>query len=96
MSELAPRENERVAIGAAIGNNRVSCVGYYIPIDRKIGMTDVQIVAAIELANNVKQVPARNVYEAALQLVSEGAPPENGGPCCGVPDTPASGEPGGH
>jgi 4-carboxymuconolactone decarboxylase len=89
MSELTPREKELVAIGAAIGSNCVPCVEYHIPIARKIGMTDVQIVAAIELANKVKQVPARNVYEAALQLVSGGAPPEKNGPCCGLSDTHA-------
>ncbi|MCX5723582.1 MAG: carboxymuconolactone decarboxylase family protein [Nitrospirae bacterium] len=89
MSELTPREKELVAIGAAIGGNCVPCVEYHIPLARKIGMTDIQIVAAIELANKVKQVPARNVYEAALQLVSGGSSPEMNGPCSGVTDTTA-------
>jgi 4-carboxymuconolactone decarboxylase len=89
MSELTPREKELVAIGAAIGSNCVPCVEYHIPLARKIGMTDIQIVAAIELANKVKQVPARNVYEAALQLVSGGSSPEKNGPCSGVTDTHA-------
>lgn len=84
MSELTPREKELVAIGAAIGSNCVPCVEYHIPIARKIGVTDVQIVAAIDLANKVKQVPARNVYEAAKQLVSVGSQPGKGGSCCGV------------
>lgn len=59
MSDLTPREKELVAIGAAIGSNCVPCIEYHIPIARKNGITDAQIVAAIELANKVKQVPAR-------------------------------------
>ena len=89
MSDLTPREKELVAIGAAIGSNCVPCIEYHIPLARKIGMTDAQIVAAIELANKVKQVPARNVYETALRLVSGGSPPEKSGPCREASDTHA-------
>jgi AhpD family alkylhydroperoxidase len=82
MSDLTPREKELVAIGAAIGSNCVPCVEYHIPIARKLGLTDRQIGEVIDLANKVKQVPARKVYEAAQQLVSGSSQQEKSGSCC--------------
>lgn len=69
MQELTPREMELVAIGAAIGSNCIPCIEYHIPAARETGLTDAQIAAAIDLANKVKQAPARKVREAALQLL---------------------------
>jgi len=69
MNELTPREKELVAIGAAMGSNCVPCIEYHIPIARKVGLTDAQILAAIELADKVRQVPARKVLEVAKELL---------------------------
>ena len=60
---------ELVAIGAAIGSNCIPCIEYHIPAAREAGLTDAQIAAAVDLANKVKQAPARKVREAALQLL---------------------------
>lgn len=69
MNELTPREEELVAIAAAIGSNCIHCVEYHIPLARRIGLTDAEILAAIQLADKVKQVPARKVMEAATKLL---------------------------
>jgi 4-carboxymuconolactone decarboxylase len=70
MSDLTPRERELVALGAAMGSNCVPCVEYHIPESRKVGLTDLEIHAAIEYADKVRQVPARKTLQAALKLLS--------------------------
>jgi 4-carboxymuconolactone decarboxylase len=70
MSDLTPRERELVALGAAMGSNCVPCVEYHIPESRKVGLTDLEIHAAIQYADKVRQVPARKTLRAALKLLS--------------------------
>ena len=69
MSDLTPRERELVALGAAMGSNCVPCVEYHIRESQTAGLTDVEIRAAIEYADKIRQVPARKVLEAALKLL---------------------------
>jgi 4-carboxymuconolactone decarboxylase len=71
MTELSPREVELVALGAAMGSNCVPCVEHHIPKAREAGLTDAQIRAAIELADQVRQVPARKVLEVAVVKLEE-------------------------
>jgi AhpD family alkylhydroperoxidase len=71
MSNLTPLETELVALGAALGSNCVPCIEHHVPQARKAGLTDPQIRAAIELADKVRQVPARKVLEAAVRLLGE-------------------------
>ncbi|MBI4522198.1 MAG: carboxymuconolactone decarboxylase family protein [Deltaproteobacteria bacterium] len=71
MNHLTPRERELVALGAAMGSNCVPCIEYHIPEARKAGLTDSQISEAIRLADQVRQVPARKVLDAALKMVPE-------------------------
>ena len=73
MSDLTPRERELVALGAAMGSNCVPCVEYHIPESRKVGLTDLEIHAAIQYADKVRQVPARKTLQAALKLLSSAA-----------------------
>jgi 4-carboxymuconolactone decarboxylase len=75
MDRLSPRERELAAIGAAMGSNCVPCIEYHIHQARKAGLSDSQILEAVRLADKVRQVPARNVLEAAKALLSE--EPEN-------------------
>ena len=70
MTDLTPREAELVALGAALGSNCVPCIEYHIPQARKAGLTEAEIRAAIQLADKVRQVPARKVLETALNLLS--------------------------
>jgi 4-carboxymuconolactone decarboxylase len=71
MTNLTPRETELVALGAAMGSNCVPCIEHHVPEARKAGLSDLQIRAAIELADKVRQVPARKVLEAAHRLLDE-------------------------
>jgi AhpD family alkylhydroperoxidase len=71
MTDLTPRETELVALGAALGSNCVPCIEYHIPQARKAGLTDPEIQAAIQLADKVRQVPARKVVETALNLLPQ-------------------------
>jgi 4-carboxymuconolactone decarboxylase len=84
MSSLTPREQELVALAAAMGSNCVSCIEHHIPVSRNAGLTDAQISEAIGLADKVRQAPARRSLEAALGLLSESTPsaaPKKA--CCG-------------
>lgn len=73
MEQLNWRERELVALGAAMGSNCLPCIDHHIPEARKAGLTDAQIREAIELADTVRQVPARKVLAAATQALDEGA-----------------------
>jgi AhpD family alkylhydroperoxidase len=73
MTDLTPRESELVALGAALGSNCVPCIEYHIPQARRAGLTDAQIHAAIQLADKVRQVPARKVLETALNVLPQTA-----------------------
>lgn len=73
MTDLTSRESELVAIGAALASNCVPCIERVIPRARSAGLTDEAIRAAIRHADSVRQVPARTVLEAALQLLSRAA-----------------------
>ena len=81
MSDLTPRETELVALGAALGSNCVPCIEFHIPQARKAGLTEAEIHAAIQLADKVRQVPARKVLETALNLLPQTA----GGAACTAP-----------
>jgi 4-carboxymuconolactone decarboxylase len=73
MIHLTRRESELVILGAAMGANCVPCIAHHIPEARKAGLTDPQIRAAIELADTVRQVPARNVLETATSALGGGS-----------------------
>ncbi len=66
MSKLTAREVELVALGAALGSNCVPCVEYHVAESRKVGLTDLEIRAAIERADKIRQVPARKSLQGAL------------------------------
>lgn len=69
MNDLSFRERELVALGAAMGSNCVPCIEYHIPESRKAGLTDREILAAVQHADTIRQVPARKVLEAALKML---------------------------
>ena len=74
MKELNLREYELVALGAAIASNCVPCIEYHIPESRKAGLTDAQILEAIQVADKMKQVPARKVLDVAKNQLNPEAP----------------------
>lgn len=67
--QLTPRERELVALGAALGSNCKSCVEHHIPLARQLGLSEAQIREAVELADQVRQVPARQALLAASQAL---------------------------
>lgn len=74
MNPLNDRERELVSLGAALASNCVPCLEHHIPQARLAGLTDAQIHEAIELADNVRTVPARKALETALRELGEALP----------------------
>ena len=90
MNDLTQRERELVALGAAIASNCVPCIEHHIPEARKAGLSDAQISDAIQLADKVRQVPARKVLDAATAMLT-GAPAGVGANACAAPMSRAGG-----
>lgn len=70
MNELTKRERELVAIGASMGSNCASCIEFHISEARSTGLTDAQIQEAIELADAVRVISARNALTAASESLT--------------------------
>ncbi len=91
MTELTPREASLVALGAALASNCVPCVEHHVPLAKKNGLSDAEISAAIELADRIRQVPARKVLDAANSGLSAAAIPNEmasaGAGCADLPPT---------
>ena len=79
MDGLNPVERELVAIGASVASNCIPCVTYHMTKARKLGLSEDRIMEAIELADKVRQVPARAVLEA----VQRDAPTDEAARGCG-------------
>jgi len=86
MSSLTLQQQELVAIGAALGSNCIPCVKYHIRKGLQAGLTRDMIAEAIEMADAVRQVPARNVREAASSTLGRS------GSRCGGRDSACGGE----
>jgi 4-carboxymuconolactone decarboxylase len=74
---LTPRETELVAIAASAASNCVPCLEYHVPKAREASVSDDDILAAIRLAERVKQAPARKVSDATLTLLGRTSGPES-------------------
>ena len=86
MSHLTLQQRELAAIGASLASNCIPCIKYHIQKGREAGLTDGAIAEAIEVADTVRQVPARKVREAATAALghdSRRAPSAEGRPACG-------------
>ncbi|TAK81921.1 MAG: carboxymuconolactone decarboxylase family protein [Betaproteobacteria bacterium] len=83
MSQLTPRERALVSLGAAMGGNCISCIEHHIPASRTAGLTEAEISEAIDLADAVRQVPARKTLEAAAALLSNSPRAAAKPACCG-------------
>jgi len=87
MENLTLKEISLVSIGASIGANCIPCVVYHIKQGRNSGLTDEQIKSAIDAAVKVKNVPAENVFSAALRQLditenTEQCPADQSCGCC--------------
>ena len=72
MNVLNRREQSLVSLGAALASNCVPCIEFHIPGAKRAGLDDRQIEAALEIADKVRQVPARAVLETALARIETG------------------------
>jgi 4-carboxymuconolactone decarboxylase len=71
MRELNNREQELVSLGAAIASNCIPCIEYHIPVAKRVGLSDIQIKEAVQIADKVRQVPARAVLQTALARIEK-------------------------
>ena len=70
MKKLSPVERELVAIGASVASNCIPCVTYHVAKAKKLGLSEELVTEAIELADKVRQVPARAVLDAVRRDIS--------------------------
>lgn len=82
MKTLNQRDYELVAIGAAVASNCVPCIEYHIPEARRAGLSDAQIREAVQIAEKLKQVPAKKILDVAAALLTS-EKPETGNAGCG-------------
>jgi 4-carboxymuconolactone decarboxylase len=83
MKKLSPVERELVAIGASVASNCIPCVTYHVAKAKKLGLSEELVTEAIELADKVRQVPARAVLDAVRQDIT--ATGTQGGCGCAEP-----------
>jgi AhpD family alkylhydroperoxidase len=83
---------ELVAIGAAIGANCEPCFKYHYDQARKLGVSNLDMRYAVDLAQKVKDTPARNMLDLAARYLGQATPDTTGkaGACCVT--APATGE----
>jgi AhpD family alkylhydroperoxidase len=83
---------ELVAIGAAIASNCEPCFRFHYDTARKLGVTDADVRRAVDLAQKVKETPARAVLNLAHRSLDKKdglnaigvatATPSKAGACC--------------
>jgi AhpD family alkylhydroperoxidase len=75
---------ELVAIGAAVGCNCEPCFKYHYDQARKLGVGDADMRRAVDLAQMVKDTPARAILNLAERYVGPSAPGAavKQSPCC--------------
>ena len=71
---------ELVAIGASIASNCEMCFKHHFNEARKLGVSKDDIRRAVEMAQMVKDSPARSMTELAEKYVREAA--TKASPCC--------------
>ncbi|MGF1613407.1 MAG: hypothetical protein ACFCVA_05690 [Gammaproteobacteria bacterium] len=90
-----------MAIGAAIASNCEPCFRFHYDKAHKLGVADADVRRAVELAQQVKEAPARAVLNLAYRYLDQqgtpgaigvsGAAASHTNPCCvPAPATAAS------
>ena len=79
---------ELVAIGAAIASNCEHCFKYHYNEARKLGVSKEDLRLAVDMAQAVKDNPARSISKLADKYLSEPRPQPTTSSCCGG-DAPA-------
>ncbi|MFA6970483.1 MAG: arsenite efflux transporter metallochaperone ArsD [Gallionella sp.] len=91
-SQFSEQVAELVAIGAAIGCNCEPCFKYHYDQARKLGVSDADIRCAVDMAQMVKDTPARAILDLAERFVgpSTAVSAAKQSPCCTSTDKPAA------
>lgn len=71
---FSPQVAELVAIGAAIASNCGPCFKYHYDTARKLGVSADDMQRAVDLAQKVKDTPARAMLELAERYLTPAAP----------------------
>ena len=69
MSIYTEQVNELVAIAAAVGANCEPCLKHHYDLARKLGVSNEDMLAAVRMAQRVKQAPARAMLDLAGRLL---------------------------
>lgn len=99
-AQLAARERELVALGAAIGAGCEPCLTFHVGKARETGLTVAEIRAAVAVARRVGEASAKNIAMLAERLAPDAprpsaccggarAEPAAASGCCGGPTTAA-------
>lgn len=80
-SLFSPEVAELVAIGAAIASNCEPCFKFHFDAARKLGVSDADMLQAVELAQKIKESPARTVLDLAERYLKPGAPAPTAAVC---------------
>ncbi len=100
-SPLGTGTEELIAIGAALAANCDPCLRYHVRRGGEVGCTPQAMRRAVEIAQGVKETPARLVARLADRLLGSSLAPQRGdtpcetagappaamssGPCCNPP-----------
>lgn len=75
---MTEQVQELVALGAALASNCESCLKFHYKKAKELGLTEEDISQALQIGQNVKQVPAGNVIQLANKLLGVEQAPANG------------------
>lgn len=76
---MTEQVQELVALGAALASNCESCLKFHYKKAKELGLTEGDISQALQIGQNVKQVPAGNMIQLANKLLGvEQQAPANG------------------
>jgi AhpD family alkylhydroperoxidase len=70
MFQLTLQQRELVAIGASLASNCIPCIKFHIRQGREAGLTNELIREAVEVADSVRQMPAKKVFETAIAALA--------------------------
>jgi AhpD family alkylhydroperoxidase len=68
---LTPKEQELIAISASIAGNCHKSLRYHFLEAMKAGCTMNEIEEAVNIARSIKERPINDIYEIAINLLSE-------------------------
>jgi AhpD family alkylhydroperoxidase len=86
MNDLTVHDRALVGLGAALGSNCIPCVEHHIRAARDAGLDDDRIRAALDLADTIRQVPARRALARATELLGLPASGPATAPGCCAPE----------